>query len=159
MHDEFWCHSLFAFCTGGRLGVSMGIGPHQVAKDMIGQSGRLLREKLQQHFEKVCPHAFSVMCLRRSVATVDSDTLGPNSGWNKTIQVGSTKSEANKSHDRWKDRPPTHNCRSYICTWWCSDVVGSALVYTYTIIYTYLHMLTRIHVCVLRYRHVWIRLD
>ena len=33
----------------------------QVAKGMIGQSGRLLRDKMLQHFASVSQHAFSMM--------------------------------------------------------------------------------------------------
>lgn len=36
-------------------------GAREAAKGMIGQSGRLLREKLQQHFEGVSAHAFTMM--------------------------------------------------------------------------------------------------
>ena len=33
----------------------------QVAKSMVGQSGRLVQEKLLQHFESVSQHAFTMM--------------------------------------------------------------------------------------------------
>ena len=50
--------------------LSEGHPRRHMSQQMLGPNGRLLREKLQQHFLAVSAHAFSTMLLRGYLETV-----------------------------------------------------------------------------------------